>query len=84
MVQIGQAELQNRASRALRESIEVFRTSSEEASRTLNAAIAELKTSLENAANRILVLTGFLVILTNSPTRRRHCPNRHLRLTPLS
>ena len=64
LIEIGQAELQIRATRALRESIEVFRDSSAEASRTLNTAIAELKSTSEIAAKRIQVLTGFLVVLT--------------------
>ena len=64
LVEIGQAELQMRGNRALRDAIDVFRDSSEDASKALNRAIDQLRISSEAAAKRLLRPTRILVGLT--------------------
>jgi len=64
LVEIGQAELQIRASRQLREAIEDFKTSSERASEDLRHAVDSLRVSSKRAADRLWNLTWALVALT--------------------
>ena|GEM_PF-3524523 len=62
LIEVGQAELQIRASRQLRNAIDGLKTSSEHASSDLRQAVDFFRTSSEQAANRIFRITWALVV----------------------